>query len=141
MELVWSTSHRLTLIFVLLTLVAGVLPAAVAWIGQLIVDGVVAAMNQYQQTSSADTTMVLLFVVAEAGVVALIAASQRGISTCQALLRALMPRPAGSLNQTFEPCDTNLRPRAEQHLSDQLRVLAGAVFSLDGFDPGGRRHS
>jgi ATP-binding cassette subfamily B protein len=90
MELVWSTSHRLTLIFVLLTLVAGVLPAAVAWIGQLIVDGVVAAMNQYQQTSSADTTMVLLFVVAEAGVVALIAASQRGISTCQALLRALM---------------------------------------------------
>lgn len=90
MELVWSTSHRLTLIFVLLTLVAGVLPAAVAWIGQLIVDGVVAAMNQYQQTSSADTTMVLLFVVAEAGVVAMIAASQRGISTCQALLRALM---------------------------------------------------
>ncbi len=90
MELVWSTSRRLALIFAVLTLVAGVLPAAVAWIGQLIVDGVVAAMGQFRQTGSADTTLVLLFVVAEAGVVALIAAAQRGISVCQALLRALM---------------------------------------------------
>ena len=90
MELVWSTSHRLTLTFILLTLVAGILPAAVAWIGQLIVDGVVAAMQQYQQTGSSDTRLVLLYVAFEAGVVAMIAASQRGISTCQALLRALM---------------------------------------------------
>lgn len=90
LELVWSTSRRLALIFALLTLVAGVLPAAVAWIGQLIVDGVVTAMGQHQQTGSADTSFVLLFVAAEAGIIALIAASQRGISTCQALLRALM---------------------------------------------------
>ncbi|PLX94918.1 MAG: ABC transporter permease [Desulfuromonas sp.] len=90
MELVWSTSQRLALIFALLTLVAGILPAAVAWIGQLIVDGVVAAMGQQQQSGSAETNQVLLFVAAEAGVVALIAGSQRGIATCQALLRALM---------------------------------------------------
>jgi ATP-binding cassette, subfamily B, bacterial len=90
LQLVWSTSRRLALIFALLTLVAGVLPAAVAWIGQLIVDGVVAAMGIHQQTGSADTSYVLLFVAAEAGVVALIAGSQRGIATCQALLRALM---------------------------------------------------
>ncbi len=90
LELVWSTSRNLALVFAALTLVAGVLPAAVAWIGQLIVDGVVTAMGQYQQTSSADTTFVLMFVAAEAGVVALIAGAQRGISTCQALLRALM---------------------------------------------------
>jgi len=90
LELVWTTSRRLALIFALLTLVAGVLPAAVAWIGQLIVDGVVAAMGQHRQGGSADTTYVLLFVAAEAGVVALIAGSQRGIATCQALLRALM---------------------------------------------------
>jgi ATP-binding cassette, subfamily B, bacterial len=90
LELVWTTSSRLALIFALLTLVAGVLPAAVAWIGKLIVDGVVAAMGMYQQTGSADTSYVLLFVAAEAGVVALIAGSQRGIATCQALLRALM---------------------------------------------------
>jgi ATP-binding cassette subfamily B protein len=90
LELVWSTSKRLALIFAILTLVAGILPAAVAWIGQLIVDGVVTAMGQHQQTGSADTSFVLMFVAAEAGVVALIAGSQRGISTCQALLRALM---------------------------------------------------
>ena len=90
LELVWSTSKRLAMIFAVLTLVAGVLPAAVAWIGQLIVDGVVHAMGQHQQTGSADTTLVLLFVAAEAGVVALIAGAQRGIATCQALLRALM---------------------------------------------------
>lgn len=90
LELVWTTSTKLALVFASLTLVAGVLPAAIAWVGQLIVDGVVAAMGQHQQTGSADTTMVLLFVVAEAGLVALIAAAQRGIATCQALLRALM---------------------------------------------------
>lgn len=90
LELVWSTSRRLALIFALLTLIAGVLPAAVAWIGQLIVDGVVAAIGQHQQTGAADTSYVLLFVAAEAGIVALIAGAQRGISTCQALLRALM---------------------------------------------------
>ena len=90
LELVWSTSSRLALIFASLTLVAGVLPAAVAWVGQLIVDGVVTAMGQQQQSGSADTTFVILFVAAEAGLVALIAGAQRGISTCQALLRALM---------------------------------------------------
>jgi len=90
LELVWSTSRRLALIFALLTLVAGVLPAAVAWIGQLIVDGVVTAMGQHQQTGSADTTFVLFFVLCEAGIIAMIAGAQRGISTCQTLLRALM---------------------------------------------------
>ncbi len=90
LQLVWSTSWRLALVFAVLTLVAGVLPAAVAWIGKLIVDGVVAAMAQHKLAGSADTTMVLMFVAAEAGVVALIAGAQRGIATCQALLRALM---------------------------------------------------
>lgn len=90
LELVWSTSRRLALIFAVLTLVAGILPAGVAWIGQLIVDGVVAAIGQHQQTGNADATFVLLFVCCEAGVVALIAGSQRGISVCQSLLRALM---------------------------------------------------
>jgi len=90
LELVWTTSARLALIFALLTLVAGVLPAAVAWIGQLIVDGVVAAMGQHRVSGNADIAAVMWFVAAEAGVVALIAGSQRGIATCQALLRALM---------------------------------------------------
>ena len=43
LELVWTTSRPLTITLALLTLVAGILPAAIAYIGQLIVDGVVAA--------------------------------------------------------------------------------------------------
>ena len=90
LELVWTTSRRLALVFAALTLVAGVLPAAVAWLGQLIVDSVVAAIAQHQLAGSAESGTVLWLVAAEAGVVALIAGSQRGIATCQALLRALM---------------------------------------------------
>ena len=90
LHLVWTTSRKLALIFAVLTLLAGVLPAAVAWIGQLIVDGVVAAIEQFRQFGHADTSAVLVLVIAEASVVALIAAAQRGIASCQALLRALM---------------------------------------------------
>ncbi|MGH8178365.1 MAG: hypothetical protein ACREV5_19070, partial [Steroidobacter sp.] len=45
MELVWTTSRPLTLAFAALTLIAGTLPAAVAYVGALIVDAVVAAIQ------------------------------------------------------------------------------------------------
>src|SRR5262249_42491231 len=48
LELVWSTSRRLTLTLAILTLVAGVLPALVAYVGSLIVDAVVFAMRADQ---------------------------------------------------------------------------------------------
>ena len=86
LELVWTTSRALTLTLALLTLVAGVLPAAIAYIGQLIVDGVVTAMA----SSTPDTRGILLLVVLEAFVVVLVAGSQRGISASQSLLRALL---------------------------------------------------
>ena len=41
LELVWSTSRPLTVALALLTLVAGVLPAGIAYLGALIVDAVV----------------------------------------------------------------------------------------------------
>ena len=47
-ELVWTTSRRLTITLALLTFAAGILPAAIAYIGQLIVDGVVAATQSDQ---------------------------------------------------------------------------------------------
>jgi len=90
LELVWSTRRDLTLTLALLTLVAGVLPAGAAWVGKLIVDGVVAAMELHRQAADASTGNVLLLVALEGLVVAGIAGAQRGISTCQALLRALM---------------------------------------------------
>ncbi len=85
-ELVWTTSRALTLVLAVLTIVAGILPAAVAYIGQLIVDGVVAAI----EAEDPDTVGVLRLVILEAFVVAAVAFCQRGISASQSLLRALL---------------------------------------------------
>ncbi len=98
LELVWSTSRSLTIVLGVLTVMAGVLPAAMAWVGALIIDGVVAATRLYSEASAASTTgntaiwpiaePVMLLVGIEAGIVALLAGAQRGISLCQSLLRA-----------------------------------------------------
>jgi ATP-binding cassette, subfamily B, bacterial len=83
LELVWTTNRNLTLALAALTLVAGVLPASVAYIGSLIVDAVVSAMR-----SSGVASRVVDLVVIEGLLVASIAAAQRGLSVCQSLLRA-----------------------------------------------------
>ena len=88
MELVWTTNTRLTVALALLTLVAGVLPAAMAWVGALIIDAVLAATKIAQDTGAITMTRVLTLVAIEALIVAALAAAQRGISLCQALLRA-----------------------------------------------------
>ncbi|MCG6659325.1 ABC transporter ATP-binding protein [Halomonas campisalis] len=94
LTLVWQTSRPLTLGLAVCTLVAGVLPAVAAWIGQLIVDSVVEAMAYHRETgealSFATAWPVLRYVLAEAGVIALIAMAQRGLSAQQSLLRALL---------------------------------------------------
>ena len=83
-ELVWSTSRTLTLALAVLTLIAGVLPASVAFVGSRIVDSVVAAMR----SGGADASRVLEFVLLEGILVAGHRRRQRGISLCQSLLRA-----------------------------------------------------
>ncbi|HEY9873828.1 MAG TPA: ABC transporter ATP-binding protein, partial [Candidatus Obscuribacterales bacterium] len=85
--LVWNTSASLTLIFAVLTLVAGLLPAAVAYVGKLIVDSVVLAS---QSGNSSDRTLALGYVGLEAIAVILLAGTQRGLTVCQSLLRVLL---------------------------------------------------
>jgi ATP-binding cassette subfamily B protein len=70
-----------------LTVLAGTLPAAVAYVGALIIDAVVAAIQAGPDRSEL-TTRVLLLVAVEGLLVAAIAGMQRGISLCQSLLRA-----------------------------------------------------
>ena len=84
LEIVWSTNRALTLGLAGLTLVAGVLPALVAFVTGLIVDATVAAIR----AGGADAVRVIDFVVLEGALVAAIAAAQRGLSLCQSLLRA-----------------------------------------------------
>lgn len=88
LQLVWETSRPLTVWLAVLTVVAGVLPAAVAYVGQLIVDSVVAASQS--GGDEAGIRQVLNFVVLEGIIVLAVAAAQRGISVCQSLLRALL---------------------------------------------------
>ena len=85
-ELVWTTSKPLTVTIALLTLIAGILPAAIAWVGKLIVDGVVEATA----ASNPDINSILWLVALEAGIVIVIAAAQRGLSASESLLRALL---------------------------------------------------
>ena len=88
LDLVWSTSRKLTIALALLTLLAGVLPAGIAYVGALIVDAVVAAMSSHQRTGVTGLSEVLGYVVLEGVLVAALAATQRGLTTCQSLLRA-----------------------------------------------------
>ena len=84
MQLVWTTSRALSMTLGVLTLVAGMLPASVAFVGARIVDAVVAAMRDNHH----DSHRVIQYVLLEALLVSLLAASQRGLSLCQSLLRA-----------------------------------------------------
>jgi len=96
LELVWSTSRALTLALGLLTLFAGAMPAAIAWVGAQIVDAVVAAARLAGAASGADAASafaqarlrVLELVVLEGLLVAALAAAQRALGLCQSLLRA-----------------------------------------------------
>jgi ATP-binding cassette subfamily B protein len=88
LELVWTTSRPLTIAFALLTLVAGALPAAVAYVGALIVDAVVAAIQGSAEARTALTNHALWLVAGEGVLVAAIAGAQRGLNLCQSLLRA-----------------------------------------------------
>jgi ATP-binding cassette subfamily B protein len=88
LELVWTTSRPLTIAFALLTLIAGALPAAVAYVGSLIVDAVVAAIQGAADARATLTNHTLWLVAGEGVLVALIAGAQRGLNLCQSLLRA-----------------------------------------------------
>ncbi len=86
-KLVWETSPRLTIALVVLSLIAGLLPAAIAYIGKWLVDAVVLSAQTNDPVHRAEA---IRYVIMEAGLVALLAATQRGLSVCQSLLRALL---------------------------------------------------
>ena len=88
MDLVWTTNRRLTVALALLTLVGGVLPAAVAWVGAQIIDAVLAATKVASDTGEVGMGRVFWLVGIEGLIVAALAGTQRGISLCQSLLRA-----------------------------------------------------
>ncbi len=92
-ELVWTTSHTLTIVLAILTVIAGLMPAAIAYVGKLIVDQVVLA----SQSGVDGRSLALGYLAIEAILVALLAGSQRGLSISQSLLRVLLGQKVNTL--------------------------------------------
>ena len=85
-RLVWTTSHSLTFALFFFTLLSGIMPTSIAYLGKLIVDEVVTAMNTPGGASSA--TAVFLFVLLEACLVIVLSGAQKALAISQSLLRA-----------------------------------------------------
>ncbi len=90
LDLVWTTSKALTIVFAIFTVVGGLLPAAVAFVGKLIVDAVVLGRSGGEAEMAEGLRQALTWVGAEAGLVALLLGVRAAISACQSLLRALL---------------------------------------------------
>lgn len=72
--LVWRTTQRLTLGIALVTVIVATAPVLAAWIGKMIVDGVLTAVDT---GTSGDRNSVLLWVVAEALVIGTLLSARR----------------------------------------------------------------
>ncbi len=84
LQLVWTTDRRITVALAILTVVAGLLPGVVAYLGKLIVDAVVQAA---QTGLEPDRWQALEYLGFEAVAVALQSGCQQGIALCTWLLR------------------------------------------------------
>lgn len=83
LSLVWSTNPGLTIALATLTLLAGLLPASIAYTGQWLVDSVVAAIENPELSD-----VVFRWLALEAVLVAAMAAAQTVLGICNNLLRA-----------------------------------------------------
>jgi ABC-type multidrug transport system fused ATPase/permease subunit len=84
-SLVWRTNKRLLVGLTILSLFAGLFPALIAYVGKWLVDAVVLATKTPGGQAATDA---LLYVGLEAILVCALAATQRGLTVCQSLLRA-----------------------------------------------------
>ncbi|MCC7382580.1 MAG: ABC transporter ATP-binding protein [Deltaproteobacteria bacterium] len=84
-DLVLESGRRDTLSLVVQTVLGGLLPLAVAWVGKLIVDGVVHAVST---KDPADLERALLFVGAELGLMVVMAWNTRGTTIARSVLGA-----------------------------------------------------
>jgi ATP-binding cassette subfamily B protein len=138
--LVWTTHRGLTIALASLTVFAGLLPAAIAWVGQLIVDTVVELIAQNQADGPVDYERALWLVGLEGVFVASLAAAQRGIGFCQSLLRVLLSQRVHemildkalrlSLAQFEDSEFYDKLNRARQEASTKPLSLVNRTFSL-----------
>jgi ATP-binding cassette, subfamily B, bacterial len=138
--LVWSTHRGLTIAIAAATLVAGLLPAAAAYVGQLIVDAVVAAIDAYGAGAQVGYAHVFELVAIEGALVAALAGAQRAIDFCRSLLRVLLSQRVNTMIlekaltlelAQFEDSEFyDKLNRARQEASSRPLGLVTATFSL-----------
>jgi ATP-binding cassette subfamily B protein len=139
-SLVWSTHRTLTIAMAVATVAAGLLPAAAAKVGQLIVDAVVVSIDQYQAQGTADYSYVLWLVGIEGIIVVALMGAQRGIDFCRSLLRVLLSQRVNTmilekaltleLSQFEDSEFYDKLNRARQEASSRPLGLVNATFSL-----------
>lgn len=93
LSLVWSASPRITLAWALCSVLVGVIPGFMAYVGKLIVDAVVLAAGSTQASPNA----ALMYLAWELGLVVLLSAAQRVNTMCDSLLRALLGQRVNEL--------------------------------------------
>jgi ABC-type multidrug transport system fused ATPase/permease subunit len=86
-KLVWATSSTLTVFFAILTIAAGLFPAAQAYIGKLIIDAVIYAAKAGTTTAQ---NQALSFLAIEAAIIIVLEGTRRGLNVTQSLLRTLL---------------------------------------------------
>ncbi|MGV6852135.1 MAG: ABC transporter ATP-binding protein [bacterium] len=139
LALVWETSPLLSMLLGIATVLTGTLPAAAALVGQKIVDAVVQSQNQ-QLSFQQGWDSVFNWVILEAVIMILIAASTAGITACQALIRGLLAEKVNVMIlekaltlrlQDFENADFYDRlTRARREASTRPLSLVNRTFSL-----------
>jgi ABC-type multidrug transport system fused ATPase/permease subunit len=99
-----------------LTLCAGALPGAIAYVSKLLVDSVLQAA---ETGTLADRHQAYTIVALEAGLVAVMAGFQKGLSACESLLRALLSQ---RVNQIIleKALKLSLRHFEDSKIYDQL---------------------
>lgn len=86
-NLVWLTSKKLTVVFAILTVLAGLLPASIAYIGKLIIDSVLIASKSGLPI---DQQNALFYLAIEAIIIFAFDGVRKALGICQSLLRALL---------------------------------------------------
>ena len=99
LRLVWSTNRRLTTALIGISLLLGLLPAAVAYVGKLVIDTVLLAVQEptgplWQQGPRVEA---LGLVALELVLVVAMMAAQRGLSVSEALLRVQLGQAVNEL--------------------------------------------
>jgi ATP-binding cassette subfamily B protein len=84
LQLVWGTSRGLTIALAIGSLLAGLLPASIAWVGKHLIDAVVRASATH---AAADRDEAIRWVVVELALVVVLAATGRLLEIFRALLR------------------------------------------------------